>query len=169
MSRKKLSSRIPLFRERKEPKNRDKYIYGSENDDDKRNDTFELAFARYLSDSGRGNKKVSDRTLSILSGISKSEIHYYLHGERKITYESLCAICIALRLPLSRQEHLFHKAHIMYQCDEPYPSKRDEIIKYYLEHCFDLERVMVYSCNDELIRNNCDPLNELTSDKEDSK
>lgn len=169
MSKKKADPRIPLFRERKEPKNKDKFIYGTENDEQKRKDTFELAFARYLSDSGRNNKKVSTRTLSVLTGISKSEIHYYLHGERRITYELLCAVCIALRLPLSRQEHLFHKAHIMYPCSEPYPSDRDEIIRYHLEHCSDLERVTVRSCNEELIRNNCDPLNELTSDKEDSK
>ncbi len=114
MSKKKPDPRIPLFRERKEPKNKDKYIYGTENDEEKRNDTFELVFARYLSDSGRNNKKVSTRTLSVLTGISKSEIHYYLHGERRITYELLCAVCIALRLPISRQEHLFHKAHIQF-------------------------------------------------------
>lgn len=169
MSRKKSDPHIPLFSERKEPKNTDRFIYGSENDGDKRNDTFEMTFARYLSDSGRNNKNVSTRILSILSGVSKSEIHYYLQGKRRITYDLLCAVCIALRLPLSRQEHLFHKAHIMYPCVEPYPSKRDEIIKYHLEHCSDLDRVTVRSCNDELISNDCDPLNELTSDKEDDK
>ncbi|MDD6279407.1 MAG: hypothetical protein PUA81_06450 [Oscillospiraceae bacterium] len=57
----------------------------------------------------------------------------------------------------------------MYPCSEPYPSERDEIIKYHLEHCSDLERVTVSSCNKELIRNNCDPLNVLNSDKEDSE
>ena len=72
MSKKKADPRIPLFRERKEPKNKDKFIYGTENDEEKRKDTFELAFARYLSDSGRNNKNVSTRTLSVLTCISKS-------------------------------------------------------------------------------------------------
>ena len=169
MSKKKSATPIPLFKDRPEPKNIDKYIYGSVNDDDKRSDTFEKAFERYLSDSGRNNRKVSARTLSILSGISKSEINYYLNGKRKVTYESLCAICIALRLPISRQEHLFHKAHIMYPCSEPYPDERDVTIKYHLEHCSDLVRVTVRACNDELISKHRDPLNMLTSDTEGSK
>ena len=36
MSKKKADPRIPLFRERKEPKNKDKFIYGTENDEEKR-------------------------------------------------------------------------------------------------------------------------------------
>ena len=96
-------------------------------------------------------------------------IYYYLLGVRRITYETLCAICIALRLHPVRQEHLFRKAHIMMPCDEPYPSKRDRIIKYYLDNCAFIERCTVIACNEELTANDCDALNELTSDKEDSE
>lgn len=59
MSRKKTASIIPLFSERKEPENRDFYIYGSEDTAEKEKDSFAKALARYLSDGGQDNKKVS--------------------------------------------------------------------------------------------------------------
>ena len=169
MSRKKKAPRIPLFSERKEPKNKDLYIYGSEDTSDKENDTLPKALFRFMADSGPDNKKVSVRNLAILSGVSKSAIYYYRFGVRRISYETLCAVCIALRLHPMRQEHLFHKAHIMMPCDEPYPNKRDRIIRYYLDNCAFLERCTVGACNAELKENDCDPLNELTSDKEDGE
>ena len=153
----------------KSRKNKTLYIYGSENTAEKEQDCFAKALSRYMSDSGPDNKKVSARKLHILSGVSKSAIYYYLLGVRRITYETLCAICIALRLHPVRQEHLFRKAHIMMPCDEPYPSKRDRIIKYYLDNCAFIERCTVIACNKELTSNDCDALNELTSDKEDSE
>ena len=169
MGETKTAPRIPLFSERKEPEKQDLYIYGSENTAEKEQDCFAKALSRYMSDSGPDNKKVSARKLHILSGVSKSAIYYYLLGVRRITYETLCAICIALRLHPVRQEHLFRKAHIMMPCDEPYPSKRDRIIKYYLDNCAFIERCTVIACNGELTANDCDALNELTSDKEDSE
>ena len=51
MSKQKSAPRIPLFSERREPSNRDKYIYGSEKYEDKISDTFPKAFSRYMSDS----------------------------------------------------------------------------------------------------------------------
>lgn len=135
MSKQKSAPRIPLFSERREPSNRDKYIYGSEKYEDKVKDTFPKAFSRYMSDSGPDGKKVSARKLHTLSGVSKSAINYYLLGSRRVTYETLCAVCIALRLHPMRQRHLFAKAHIMMPGEEPFPNKRDEIIKYYLYNC----------------------------------
>ena len=96
MSKQKSAPRIPLFSERREPPNRDKYIYGSEKYEDKVKDTFPKAFSRYMSDSGPDGKKVSARKLHTLSGVSKSAINYYLLGSRRVTYETLCAVCIAL-------------------------------------------------------------------------
>ena len=169
MSKQKTAPRIPLYSERREPENKDNYIYGSEDASEKEKDSLAKAMSRYLADSGPANKKVSVRMLHTLSGVSKSAIYYYLLGVRRVTYETICAICIALRLHPMRQEHLFQKAHIMMPCDEPYPNKRDRIIKYYLDNCAFLDRCTVCACNDELIANDCDPLTKLTSETEDSK
>lgn len=169
MSDRKKTPRIPLFSERKVPQNIDSYIYGSDSADNKETDTFADALSRYLSDSGVNSKKVSARKLCIISGVSKSAVYYYLLGERRISYETLCAICIALRLHPMRQRHLFCKAHIMMPCDEPYPNRRDKIIRYYLDNCAFSDKCTVIACNDELIRNECNPLNELFSEKEDIK
>ena len=78
MSKKKADPRIPLFRERKEPKNKDKFIYGTENDEEKRKDTFELAFARYLSDSGRNIKKVSTEAVRYRLDQAKAMLKEYI-------------------------------------------------------------------------------------------
>lgn len=169
MGKKEDAPRIPLFSERKEPKNQDLYVYGSENSSEKEEDTFADALSRFMADSGPDSKKVSPRKFHVLSGVSKSAIYYYLLGCRRVTYETLCALCIALRLPPMRQKHLFHKAHIMMPCDEPYPNKRDRIIRYYLDNCAFLERCTVGACNDGLKEKNCDPLTALTSDKEDGE
>ena len=169
MSRKKTAPRIPLFSERKEPENKDNYIYGSEVTAEKESDSLAKALSRYLSDGGPANKKVSVRMLHTLSGVSKSAISYYLLGVRRVTYETICAVCIALRLHPMRQKHLFHKAHIMMPCDEPYPNKRDRIIRYYLDNCAFVERCTVCACNDELKANGCEPLTKLFSQKENGE
>ena len=169
MSKQKSAPRIPLFSERREPSNRDKYIYGSEKYEDKISDTFPKAFSRYMSDSGPDGKKVSARKLHTLSGVSKSAINYYLLGVRRVTYETLCAVCIALRLHPMRQRHLFAKAHIMMPCEEPFPNKRDEIIRYYLYNCAFIEECTVCTCNDNLVSMGFEALTKLFSDKEGSK
>lgn len=57
----------------------------------------------------------------------------------------------------------------MMPCDEPYPNKRDRIIRYYLDNCAFLERCTARACNDELKAEGFEPLNTLFSDKEDSE
>lgn len=166
MSKSRKSPRIPLFSESKEPHNYDIYVYGSDSPLDKERDTFSAALGRYLSNGGASEKKISARKLSALSGVSKTSIYYYLRSERGITYNSLCALCIALRLHPIRQKHLFCKAHVMMPTDEPYPNMRDKIIRCFLDCCAFQEKYTVNACNIRLIANDCEPLTHLISVKD---
>lgn len=163
------ASRISLFSEREKPQSDDIYVYGSEKTADKEQDTFAAAFDRYLNDSGMSGKRVSPRKLSLITGISKSTISNYEHGLRQATYDNLCAICIGLRLHPMRQRHFFCKSHFMIPTNEPYPDKRDKIIRSYLDACAFQKEYTVRACNDELIANGCEPLTCLNSEQEDKQ
>lgn len=166
MSKSRKAPRIPLFSECKEPHNYDIYVYGSNDPLDMERDTFSAALSRYLENGGVAGKKISARRLSALSGTSKTSIYYYLRSQRGITYDSLCALCIALRLHPIRQKHLFCKAHIMMPTDEPYPNQRDKIIRSFLDSCAFQEEYTVCACNARLIANGFEPLSHLISGKE---
>jgi hypothetical protein len=154
--------RIPLFSELKEPDNYDVYVYGTEQLEGKQQDTFTKALNRYLDYYG-----INVRELSLLSGLSNSGIYYYFSGKRHVTYDSLCAVCIALRLHPMRQKHLFCKSHLMMPADDPYPSTRDIILRSFLAACAFKEEYIVIACNDSLIEKGCKPISALTSAKEE--
>lgn len=100
---------ILLFSELEEPQDYEIYIYGTSDCNKLHHDSFGLALDRYLREIN-----ISRKTLSRLTGIAPSTISRYLSGKRKIRYDYLCAVCIALKLHPSRQRHSVHTYAIRY-------------------------------------------------------
>ena len=156
--------RIPLFSELKEPDNYDVYVYGTEQLEGKQQDTFTKALNRYLDYYG-----INVRELSLLSGLSKSGIYYYFSGKRHVTYDSLCAVCIALRLHPCRQRHLFSLLLYEMPCERDFSQSDKYIIRAYLDGCAFDKRYTLIACNDQLTAIHAKPLTNLTSAKEDGE
>lgn len=82
-------------------------VYGTEDAQTQRSDTFSEAFARYIAVS-----RIKANQLAKMIGISPSTISRYSKGERNIDWEQLCSVCIALRLAPCEQRHLFSLAYM---------------------------------------------------------
>ncbi len=93
---------IPLFSEQEEQQNYEVYVYGTDDLVEQHKDSFCLALCRYLDEI-----HISQKTLARLTGIAPSTLSRYLSGKRKMQYDYLCAVCIALRLHPCRQRYLF--------------------------------------------------------------
>ena len=106
--------RVPLYTERKEVTDFDMYIYGTKNADEKAHDSFGKALKRYADDIG-----VNAGDIARLTGISKSSVSYYFNGERQVGFNTLIALCLALRLHQLRTDHLFELTHFELQKSEP--------------------------------------------------
>lgn len=81
-------------------------VYGTTDKDliiKRTDEPFSDAIYRYMNSSG-----ISIKKLAVITGISASTISHYFSGERAITRDYLCAICIALRLTFNQQQHLFN-------------------------------------------------------------
>ena len=81
-------------------------VYGTTNESlivKRFNEPFADAICRYMDFSNIGTND-----LAAITGISASAISHYFSGERAITRDYLCAICIALRLTFNQQQHLFN-------------------------------------------------------------
>lgn len=86
-------------------------------------ETFGQALARYMNE-----LKIDIASLSASTGISKASIYYYTKNKRRISFNHIAAICIALRLHPLRSRYLFSLAHyqLSAQC------KRDMTICNYI-------------------------------------
>lgn len=155
---------ISLFSELEEPQNYEIYIYGTSDCNKLHHDSFGLALGRYLRETN-----ISQKMLSRLTGIAPSTISRYLSGKRKIRYDYLCAVCIALKLHPSRQRHLFTLMRYVMPCETSVCRKNEYIIRAYLDGCAFNVRYSLSACNERLRSIRSKPLTSLTSDKEGSK
>lgn len=80
---------VRLFTEREEPEDYERYIHGPEPD----SDTIGKALKRFSDDSG-----ITQGQISLLTGISRSCLYYYCKDQRKIGYENLILLCVALKV-----------------------------------------------------------------------
>lgn len=88
---------VPLFTECDEPEDYERYIHG-----DEEVDSLGKALKRYVKETGLSRKQIE-----ILTGISKTSFYYYYKDKKRISYEYLIMLCVALRLHPLRQEYLF--------------------------------------------------------------
>ena len=132
----------------------DMYIYGTKNEDEKAHDSFGKALKRYADDIG-----VNTREIARLTGISKSSVNYYFNGKQQVGFNTIIALCLALRLHPLRTEHLFELTNFELRKSEP----RYYIIKEYLSGCAYDEKFSFYNCQMRLKEDN---LELLISDKE---
>ena len=88
---------------------------------------------------------------SKLSGISISSLYSYENGDRKISSDRLCIICLALKLHPSRQRYLFSLTDIKMPDAGYHNSARKKIIRNYLDGCYYSEKYTIENCNKELI------------------
>ena len=93
----------------------------------------------------------------------------YLSGKRKMQYDYLCAVCIAIRLHPFRQRYLFSLLLYAMPCDQDYRKADKNIIMAYLDGCAFDKRYTLTACNEQLKAIHTKPLTNLTSAKEDSE
>lgn len=116
-------------------------------------ETFGQALARYMSE-----LKTDAALLADLTGISKASIYYYTKDKRRISFNHIAAICIALRLHPLRSRYLFSLAHyhLSAQC------RRDMIICNYICGCAFNPSFTLKACNIELQMKQFRPLTALS-------
>jgi transcriptional regulator with XRE-family HTH domain len=136
--------RVPLFYEGEKSKNYELYICGNEPDD-----TFGKALKRYTDEIGLTSGQIAE-----LTGISRSGIYYYYRDLRKIGYEYLILLCVALRLHPMRQEYLFGFTPHKLRLSDP----RYYIFKSFLTNCAFMEKYTVKALNEKLRAENKEPL-----------
>ncbi|MCM1530639.1 MAG: hypothetical protein NC093_11690, partial [Alistipes sp.] len=83
---------------------------------------------------------------------------YYLHGERLMTFDHLCAICITLTLTPHEQRYLFGILGWKLPDDDGQGEEREKIIRYYMDFCVCDETLTVKECNKKLRTKNYQPL-----------
>ena len=116
-------------------------------------ETFGQALARYMNE-----LKIDAASLSASTGI----IYYYTKNKRRISFNHIAAICIALRLHPLRSRYLFALAHyhLSAQC------KRDmTICNYICGYAFN-PSFTLKACNIELQVKHFRPLTVLSDHKE---
>lgn len=120
-------------------------------------ETFGHALARYMNE-----LKIDTASLSASTGISKASIYYYTKNKRRISFNHIAAICIALRLHPLRSRYLFSLAHyhLFAQC------KRDMTICNYICGCAFNPSFTLKACNIELQAKHFRPLTALSAYKE---
>ena len=126
---------VRLFTEREEPEDYERYIHGPEPD----SDTIGKALKRFSDDSG-----ITQGQISLLTGISRSCLYYYCKDQRKIGYENLILLCVALRLHPLRQEYLFSLTPHKVRKSDP----RYSIIRLFLANCAFMEKYTVKALNE---------------------
>ena len=148
------SIRVPLYTEREEVIDSTMYIYGTKDAEEQEHDFLGKALKRYADDIG-----VNATELANLTGISKSAVNYYFSGERQVGFNTLIALCLALRLHPLRTEYLFEFTHFKLRKSD----SRYYVIKEYLSGCAYKEKFNLYTCQMKLKELN---LELLISDKE---
>ena len=146
--------KVPLYSEREEVTDFEMYIYGTKNSEEQKHDSFGNALKRYADDIG-----VNAGELARLTGISKSSVSYYFSGERQVGFNTLIALCLALRLHPLRTEYLFEFTHFKLRKSD----SRYSVIKEYLSGCSYKERFSLHDCQMRLKEHN---LELLISDRE---
>ena len=129
------------------------YIYGTDNPEEILKDTFGKAMKRYME-----SEKADVNYLHQVTGLSISAIYNYLDGKRKTSSDLLCAFCIALKLNPCRQRHLFELTRIIMPDTGLTSTKRERIIRFFLDSCFYSEVYTLENCNILLKRVNEKPL-----------
>lgn len=131
------SIKVPLYSEMKDVTNFEVYIYGTKDAEEQKQDSFSKALKRYADDIG-----ISAGELTNLTGISKSAVNYYFSGERQVGFNTLIALCLALRLHPLRTKYLFEFTHFkLRKSDSCY-----YVIKEYLSGCAYEEKFNLYTC-----------------------
>lgn len=154
---------ILLFSEQEEPQSYEIYVYGTDDLVEQHKDSFCLALCRYLDEI-----HISQKTLARLTGIAPSTLSRYLSGKRKMQYDCLCAVCIALRLHPCRQRYLFSLLMYALPCYQDFRKADKNIIMAYLDGCAFNNRYTLTACNEQLKAIHAKPLTHLTSAKGDS-
>ncbi len=103
-------------------------------------------------------KKLIHKHLALDMEISPSAVSYYLNGDRPITTDRLCALCIAVRLDPHDQRVLFRKLHWRMPDSDGKGDERERIIRHYLDFCRKDCSLTVKRCNKELRRKGYKPL-----------
>ena len=111
-------------------------------------------------------KNIGNNQLSKMTGIEKGEISRYLNGERKISNDHLCLICIALRLSPDQQRYLFNIAKEVMPREKGKFNERESIIRFYMDACYFLFECTVANCNNRLSKNKEPLLSLLLPEKE---
>lgn len=131
------SIKVPLYTESKEVTDFEMYIYVTKDSEKQKHDFLGKALKRYADDI-----KISATELANLTGISKSAVNYYFSGERQVGFNTLIALCLALRLHPLRTEYLFEFTHFKLRKSD----SRYYVIKEYLSGCAYEEKFNLYNC-----------------------
>lgn len=119
-------------------------------------ETLGQALSRYMNE-----LKVDNTMLSALTGISKASIHYYTKNKRRISFNHIAAICIALRLFPLRSLYLFSLAHYHLSTQD----KRDMLIYRYIYGCAFNQSYTLTACNKALLAERFKPLTALSDEE----
>lgn len=137
---------VPLFTNISSTFDKNKFLRGGKNIT---TDSTGAALNRY-----RKSIKLNMDDLSLMIGTSKTMLFYYLKGTRKITFNVLVALCIALRLHPIRIDYVFSLSQFELRESEP----RYAILKSFLYGCAWNEKLTLDYCNIVLKSNNLEPL-----------
>lgn len=141
--------RVPLFTEGNEPEDYELYIYGTLDVAERKQDSFGKALKRYADEVG-----LTQEQIAALTGISRSCFYYYCNDLRKIGYNYLILLCVALRLHPMRQEYLFTFTPHKVRRSDP----RHFIIHSFLVNCAFMEKYTVDALNEKLRAADKEPL-----------
>lgn len=129
------------------------FIYGTHDIYKQKEDTFENALTRYVNDAPFTQSEIEK-----LSGILQPVLSRYMSGERSVSHDMLCAICIAIRLHPLRQRYLFKLKEWLQPDGLTANKRRSYIIREYLDRCAFDENHTLAACNIALKANGCKPL-----------
>ncbi len=153
---------IAVFSDKQKLQSYEKYIFGTNNNLQKRTDTFGDALDRYMKE-----YNIDQKMLAEMTGIAQSTISRYIKNQRTITRKYLCAVCIALRLHPYRQEHLFGLSKRSMPGKSGYSDQVEYIIRDYMNGCAYNEKYTLLDCNDKLLASGAKALTSLHSNKEE--
>ena len=90
-----------------------------------------------------------------LSGVAVS---YMMNGKRRITIDTICAVCIALNINPHEQRALFSRIGCAMPDFDGNGDDREKIIREYMDFCYKDKTKTVKNCNRELRSKKLDPL-----------
>ena len=90
--------------------------------------------------------------------ISETAVSYLLNGTRTVTLDTICAVCIALKITPHDQRALFSRIDCSMPDYDGHGDEREKIIRHYMDFCCKDRSLTVKKCNRELRSKNCEPL-----------